>query len=105
MASPSESEDLPYLDEWEIQAFFKSSSKHLNDCNLKYWGKGRNEVSTPLVQNTRPCAHISWNHAKNGHFIKYAIYFENVYSHTRRLYQSIRHIREVIDMYITRPTI
>ena len=44
-------------------------------------GKGRNGVSTPLVLSMRPYAHVISNHAKKGLFIKFAIYFANLYAH------------------------
>ena len=67
--------------------------------------KGENRVSTPLVLSIRQYAHISQNHTKRGHFIKYAIYFKKPYAHSIRSYQSIRHIQLVKIIYIKRPTI
>ena len=93
MASPSESDDLPYLDDQDIQALFKSSSKHLNDQNLKCWEKGINGVSIPLILSMRPYAHILWNHAKKkGHFMKFAICFKNTYGYSTRPYKSVKHV-------------
>ena len=81
------------MDEWEIIAFFKPSSKLFNDWKLKCLGKGRNGVSTSLVLSIRPYAHILWNHAKKkGHFMKYAIYFKNSYVYSTRPDKSIEHV-------------
>ena len=60
----------------------KSSSSRLqkpfHDQNLKCWGKIKNGVISPVVLSMRPYAQIISNHALKGHFIKYAIHFENL---------------------------
>ena len=61
------------MDDQKIQVFFKSSPKALQWVEPKMLGKGRNGVSTPLVLNMRPYAHIISNHAKKGHLTNYAI--------------------------------
>ena len=66
--------------------------------------KGENGVTTPLVLSMRPYAHISWNHAKRENLVKYAIYFEKPYAHSRIPYQSIRHSLSPIMYYKTNNT-
>ena len=71
-----------------IQAFFKSPSKTLQLPEPKMLGKkGENGVSTTLVLSMRPYAHILKNHTKKkGHFIKYALFIQNLYAHLTRPY-------------------
>ena len=70
MASHSESEDLPYLDDKEFQAFSSRFQKALQRPEPIMIRKRKNGVSTPLVLNMKPYAHVLSNHGKEkGHYI------------------------------------
>ena len=106
MASHSENEDLPFLYDQKIQFFFKSSFETLQWPEHKMFGKkGRKEVSMSLVLSMRPYAHILWNYAKKrGHLISMHFSLKTFMHFQQNHTKSIRHVHEVIVMYITRAT-
>ena len=82
LASPRKVRTYPLGEMINSKPSSSRLTKHFNDRNLKYWGKGRNGVIMPLVLNMIPYAHIRSNHAKRDILSKHAtLYFESVMHH------------------------
>ena len=67
MALPSDSEDVPNLDEMKIQAFNNVTFQTLQRLEpIMFRKREENGVSSPHVLSMRPYAHIQAKHVKKG---------------------------------------